>query len=199
MGIQSGVDFIFHIARSPGSVNTRGINEPHRELVEIVQRARKDFAGSLRHRNFGFYMFGIQHPLFEFEALIAGSDIGEISGRRMAGCAPSRSVEILLTCLGVAGLEIGNVYALASTGFCVSGIILLGMDKGRQTGNLLIGKIEAGLPLVRTSVSYDGADLVSACIFSHQSGTCEIRSTLATARIAAMAKGAISPEQITPA
>src|ERR1700685_491398 len=199
MGIQARVAFILHIAGSPGSVSTRGINEPHRKLVEIVQCAADDFTGSKRYGDFGLYMFGIQHPLLEFEALITGCNIGTISRWRRAGRAPPRSVEILLARLNIAGLEIGCVNAFASTYFRVSGITLLGMDKGHQAGHLIVGKIEARHALVRTAISQPRADLVPARILSHQPGTREIRSTLAAARIAAVTKRTITPEKSAPA
>jgi hypothetical protein len=55
----------------------------------------------------------------------------------MAGCASPRTVEVLLASLDVPGLEIGGIDSLTST-FSPESSILLGVDKGHQSGNLLL-------------------------------------------------------------
>jgi hypothetical protein len=70
-------------------------------------------------------------------------------------------------------------------------VVLLGVDKGRQAGNLPIGKIEAWHALLRASLAYHGADLVAIDILGHHLGARKIRPALSAAGIPTVAKGAI--------
>jgi hypothetical protein len=108
----------------------------------------------------------------------------------MAGCASSRAVEVLLASLEVSGLEICDIDTL-TVAFFRECVILLGMNKSREAGNLPIRKIEAWHALLRASLAYYGADLVSIHIRGHHLGARKIRPALSTAGIPTMAKGAI--------
>ena len=105
-------------------------------------------------------MFGIQHLLFELKALVTQGNPGKIPGRRVTGSASARTLEVLLTRLGVSGLEIGDIYALTSPLFR-GRFVLLGMDEGREAGNLLIGIVKAWHALFRAPIPYNEADLVT--------------------------------------
>jgi hypothetical protein len=108
----------------------------------------------------------------------------------VAGCASARAAEVLLAGLDVSALEIGDIDTLTIALFrdCV---VLLGMDKSCQAGNLPIRKIEAWHALLRASLAYHGANLVSIHILGHHLGTGKIRPALSAAGIPTMAKGAI--------
>ena len=82
---------------------------------------RDRLTGSKSHRDFGFRVLGIQHLLLELEALVTRCNPGKIPRRRVAGCASSRAVEVLLAGLDVSGLEIGDIHALTSP-FLVSAL-----------------------------------------------------------------------------
>src|SRR5580658_166147 len=194
MRVHWRINFVLHIPRPPGTIGTGWINEPHRKLIEIFQPAGDGLTGSKCHRDFGFRVSGKQHLLFEFEAAVTRCDSGKIPGWRVAGCASSRAVEVLLPSFDVSGLEIGRIYPLASP-FSSESVVLLSVDKGHQAGNLLLRKVKAAHALRGTAIAHHRADLVSVDILSHELGSREIRPAFSAASVTAVTKGAILPEQ----
>src|SRR5437879_552583 len=198
MGIHRRVDLVLHIASSPGSIGSRSIHESHRKLIQIFQSAVDRLTGASCYHDFGFCVFGIHHLLFELEALVTRCNPGKIPSWRVAGCASARTLEVLLARLDVSGLEIGDIYPLAPS-FFRGRFVLLGMDKGHETGNLPIRKFKAGHALLRTTIAHDCAYLVTASIGGHQFGPRKVRPGLSAASVAAMTKRAVAPEERVPA
>src|SRR5208282_3818393 len=194
MGIHRRVDFVLHVAGPPGAIHARRINESNRKFIEVIQGAGDRLTRSRCYRNSGFRVVRVQHLFLELEPLVSRCDSGKVPGWRVASGASPRTVEVLFTGLGVSSLEIGDIHALASA-FVPQRVVLLGMDKGHQAGNLLIGVVETWHFRAGASIADNGANLVSTYIGSHQLGSRQIQPTLSTASITAMTKRAISPEQ----
>src|SRR6266496_6800455 len=96
MSIDGRVDFELHIASPPRTIRAGGIDEADGKLIQIFQRAGDGLTGSKRNRDFRFRMLGIEHLLFEIEALVSRSDSRKIAGRGVTGCVSARTVEVLL-------------------------------------------------------------------------------------------------------
>src|SRR5205807_3008751 len=160
MRIQRRVDSVLDIAGPPRPVRTGRINHSNRELVEIFHSAIEGLTGGKCYRDFAFRVFRIQHLLLKLQAFETRRDAGEIADWRMAGAASARPFEISLTRLSIARLEVRGIHSLAST-LLRERIVLLRMNEGHQTGNLLIGKFKAWHALVWASIARNRADLVS--------------------------------------
>src|ERR1700722_2796194 len=141
MSVHRRVDFVLHIGGSPGSIRACRIDESYRKLIEVIQNAGDRLTRGKGHCDFRFCVFGIQHLLFEFEALVTRRYPGKISSWRVTGCASSRTVEILFPGLGIPGLEVGGIDSLASS-FSREQVILLRVDKSHQASNLRLRKGE---------------------------------------------------------
>src|SRR5580692_274723 len=198
MSIHRGVDLVLHIVGSPGSIPTRGINESNRKFVQVLQGAGDRLTASKGYADSGFRVFRIQHLFFEFEALVTRCDPRKIAARRMAGRAPPGAVKVPLPGFGVSGLEVGNIHSFTPTLFRGRSI-LLGVDEGRQAGNLPIRKIKAWHTPLRASITHDSANLVSTHVRSHHLGASQVRTAFSAASVAAMTKGTILPKKGAPA
>src|SRR5579864_978612 len=194
MGIRRRVYFVLHVARPPGSIGTGGVDQPNGKFVQIFQGASDRLTGSECYRNPRFRVFWIQHPLFEFKALVTRCYSGKISRRRMAVRTSARAVEELPPGVDISGLEIADIHTLPSTLFGER-VVLLGMDKSYQTRNLVIRKVKTRHAFVRASIAHHGTDVVSIHVRGHQLRTCKIRSTFTARSTAAMTKRAILPEK----
>src|SRR5258706_13049194 len=167
MRLQRLVDFVLHIASPPRSVRTRRINNSNRELVKVFQGASDGLTGSKRYPDFGFRVFGVQHPLLKLQALMARCDPGEVAVWRVAGRASACTFEVSLSGFSISGLEVGDIHSLSSSRFRERSVLLC-VDKGHQAGDLLIGKFKAWHALVRAPVAGNRADLVSVHILGNQ-------------------------------
>ena len=198
MSIDRRIERVFHIAGPPGPVQAVSISERDRKLITVCQDARDLLAGSQRHGDLGFRSFGIQHPHFEVKTLVTRCDPGKIASGRVAGCAPARTVEVLLARVGTSGLQIGDIHSLASA-LLRECYVALGVNEGGQAGNLLARNIKMRHAFLRAPAAHNRADLVSIHIGGHELGTGEIRPGFSAVRIAAVAKRAIFPEERAPA
>ena len=142
-----------------------------------------------------FASLGIQHLLFEFKALVTRCDPGKIAGGRVAGCASARAVEVLLAGLGVSGLQIGDIDSFASALLARAALFCWVWIKATRLAICWLGTIKARHAFVRASIAHDRADLVSIHIGGHELRAREIRPAFSAARVAAMAKRAILPEE----
>src|SRR5665213_1743663 len=104
------------------------------------------------------------------------------------------AIEVLLSCLYVSGLQVGDLDAAAMTVIRL-GLRLLRMDEGDQTRQFLIGKFEARHPFFRTPIPHDCVNCASRNILGHQFGLRQIWACLSALRIASMAEGAVLLEQ----
>src|SRR5208282_5477261 len=167
MSAQCRVDLVLDVAGPPRAIPTRRIDESNRKLIEVIQGACEGLARSESYSHFRFRVLGIKHPFFEREALVTRCDAGKIAGRRVTGRTPARAVEVLLAGSGISRLQVGDIDALAST-FLRERVLLLGMDKGHQAGDLVIGQGKVRHALVGASVADNSADLVSVHIFGDE-------------------------------
>jgi hypothetical protein len=116
----------------------------------------------------------------------------------VAGCASTGTLEVLFARFGIAGLQIGDIHPLASA-FLRERDVALSVYKRRQAGNLLRSYIKVRHAFLRASTANNCADLASIHVGGHEAGAREIGAGFSAARIAAVTKGAIFPEERAPA
>jgi hypothetical protein len=91
----------------------------------------------------------------------------------MACGASASALEVPFASLGVSGLEVRGIYTFSSANAPASADarernVLLGMNKGYQAGNLLIGTIKGRHAPVGPPIAYDGSDFVSIHVRRYQ-------------------------------
>ena len=131
---------------------------------------------------------GIQESILQRVGLrILRRDVREIAGYGMAFVASTRAVEILLSGLGVASLQVGRIHSAAVSLERVRlglGIV----DERDDRGKIVVGKILRRHPFVDTAGVHERNDFVAADIFGNQRRPGEIGSRLSAHGVAAVTK-----------
>src|SRR5580765_1936171 len=194
MRIGGRVNLVLHITSPPRAVCAGGIDQSDGKFVQIFQGAGDGLAGGKADRDFRFRVLRIEHPLFEFKALVTRADSSKIAGRRVTTGASARSIEVLLAGFSVSGLQVFGIHSLAATGFRER-LGLLRVDEGYEALNLIIRPVKAWHAFVGASVAYDRTDLVSVDIRSHQFGARQVGSALPTTGVAAVTERAVLAQE----
>ncbi len=116
----------------------------------------------------------------------------------MATSAAASPFEIFLSGFRVSGLQVLRVHSFTSAfspAAVLSHGVLLRVDEGDQAGDLLVGAIERRHAFLRAAVANHRTDLVAIDVGGHQLGSRQVGPALSSGCVAAVAEGAVLPEQ----
>src|ERR1700675_4094748 len=116
MSFGGRMDRVLDLAGWPGLVPSRVVGQADGEFITIGEFAGDCLAGWQSDRDGCRGVTGIEHPLFQVQSAKTPGHARQITGRRMAGRASPRTIEILFARLDVAGLKVADLHTAASTG-----------------------------------------------------------------------------------